>query len=175
MQLPTETDVLCGNRCSNGPTMHLGNRLFRRVIASFVDKFDDCSTKRERSQLIRQIITQMRHQHGSRFLRRDDHEDWVGLEEQAIRDKVSHALRFCARQHKHKEAEKKKREEQQRRTSNGSSTTSDDKDNRNEPVLDKKTAALVAIIYQRQQLILKGMIQQEKETTHKTGENTELR
>ena len=157
-------DVLCGSKNSNGPTGHFGNRLFRRVIASFAKEFDQCKTKRDRSWVIDQIIVTMQQKHGSRFLRRqcdnrngeNGNDHWVELETQAIRDKVSHALRFCSSSQKQTPAQRRK----------ASSPMHKLAPSKSEQQHLEKTADSVSQIYQRQQVILKTMLDDDDDDTN---------
>ncbi|KAL7555575.1 hypothetical protein ACA910_016185 [Epithemia clementina (nom. ined.)] len=62
------------------------------------------SSKQEKMAITKGIVTYMKIEHGSRFLKMEN-DSWVEINNQAARDKVSHALRFASRNLKTSEIE----------------------------------------------------------------------
>ena len=139
---PSERDILCGQRRSNGISQHPGNRLLRRMIENFVGDFEQANTMRERTLIYKRVIKDMRQKHGARFLRQHDEGGWALLSESQVRDKVSHAIRFAAQQRKRKDSEPV-------RISSSMKKESDD--------FEGVPYGALCQIYHRQQLILKAM------------------
>ena len=102
-----ETDVLCGSK-NTTLGKHHGNVLLSQRVKHHLEDYERATTRQEKSQINRSIINYMREKHGSRFLRQKG-DVWVEIEEQAIRDKVTHALRFASiRKKKDEEYESKR-------------------------------------------------------------------
>ena len=99
---PTDVDCLCGKDTTFG--RHPGNRMFRQKILATLPLFMAARTKTEKMKATRSIVDFMKRK-GSRFLKLKANGSWVEIDTQATRDKVSHALRFAARQRKKQEDE----------------------------------------------------------------------
>lgn len=108
---PSEFDVLCGSK-STAFNNHPGNHLFRQKVHSCLSTYERARTKQEKMKINRQIVAFMRSKFGARFLKQHKDGSWGIAEEQSIRDKVSHALRYAAQQ-KEKEEQLAAQEEQQ--------------------------------------------------------------
>ena len=105
---PSEFDVLCGSK-STAFNNHPGNHLFRQKVQSCLAAYTDARTKQQKMKINRQIVQFMRQKFGSRFLKKYNDGTWGIAEEQSIRDKVSHALRYAMIQ-KEKEERQKQRQ-----------------------------------------------------------------
>ena len=90
-----ETDVLCGSK-NTALGKHKGNLLLSARVRHHLDDYESASTRREKTFVNRSIINYMRQKYNARFLKQKPSGDWVEIEEQAIRDKVTHALRFAS-------------------------------------------------------------------------------
>lgn len=99
---PLDVDCLCGKDTTFG--RHPGNRMFRQKILATLPLFMAARTKTEKMKVTRSIVDFMKRK-GSRFLKLKANGSWVQIDTQATRDKVSHALRFAARQHKKQKQE----------------------------------------------------------------------
>lgn len=97
---PSDVDCLCGKDTTFG--RHPGNRMFRQKILATLPLFMAARTKTEKMKATRSIVDFMERK-GSRFLKLKANGSWVEIDTQATRDKVSHALRFAARQRKKQE------------------------------------------------------------------------
>jgi len=73
-----------------------GNRLFKDKIEETKVAYSQAPSKQEKMVITKEIVTFMQTEYGSRFLKMVDGQ-WVEINNQAARDKVSHALRFAAR------------------------------------------------------------------------------
>lgn len=91
---PTEMDVLCSK--DKSVSKHPGNLVFRERIEQVTKRYSAASSKQEKMKITRDIVTFMQMKHGARFLKQDD-SVWMEITDQAARDKVSHALRFAAK------------------------------------------------------------------------------
>lgn len=89
-----ENDILCGK--DKTYAKHPGNRKFRERIALMKVPYTTAPTKQEKMEITRGIVNHMRIDCGSRFLKMENGA-WVEIDNQAARDKVSHALRFASR------------------------------------------------------------------------------
>jgi hypothetical protein len=87
--VPTPEDILCGQSrvCANHP----GNRTFQSVLADFAHRYDIATSKQEKMQMTKAIVSII-HDSGGRFLKYKDGM-WEEISTVAARDKVSHALR----------------------------------------------------------------------------------
>jgi len=74
--------------------------VFRSLIESFVETYQQADQKHDRMRITRQIIAVMKHKYRSRFLKSTSKEkgqlQWEEISYELARDKVSHALRFAA-------------------------------------------------------------------------------
>lgn len=110
IEAPSEFDVLCGSK-STSVNNHPGNHLFRQKVHSCLASYEAARTKQDKMKINRQIVAFMRTKFGSRFLKQFKDGTWAIAEEQSIRDKVSHALRYAALQ-KEKEEQLAAQEQQ---------------------------------------------------------------
>ena len=97
IERPTSLDCLCGKDTTFG--RHPGNRMFRKKILASLPGFLAAKNKPEKMKVTKSILDFMKKE-GSRFLKLRHNGSWVEIDRQAARDKVSHALRFAARQQK---------------------------------------------------------------------------
>jgi hypothetical protein len=98
---PSEIDVLCGQDATF--LQHTGNKLLRYQMDLVLEEYKQCDDRRRKITLIDKIIEVMRKNYCSRFLRqRPGTSEWEEIDQQSIRDKVSHALRFAARRRCHR-------------------------------------------------------------------------
>lgn len=92
IESPAEMDILCGSK-SKAISRHPGNMLLQEKVQECVDDYEKAKTKQDRILINRRIIQFMQTKYGSRFLKRASNGSWIVAEEQAVRDKVSHAIR----------------------------------------------------------------------------------
>lgn len=96
IETPREVDCLCGQDTTFA--RHPGNRAFRERVLRALPDYRAAHTKVEKMKVTRSILEYMKKSIGSRFLKpKKNGEGWVEIDAQAARDKVSHALRFAAR------------------------------------------------------------------------------
>lgn len=101
IECPSVFDVLCGSK-STAVNDHPGNHLFRQKIVRSLPAYAQARTKKQKMQINRKIVDFMRQKYGSRFLKQNSNNcTWSMAEEQAIRDKVSHALCYAHAHHRH--------------------------------------------------------------------------
>jgi len=91
---PTEMDILCSK--DKSVAKHPGNLVFRERIEQGTADYSTALSKQEKMKITRDIVTFMQNNYGSRFLKQKG-EAWVEINNQMARDKVSHALRFAAK------------------------------------------------------------------------------
>ena len=103
---PSKHDILCGK--DRKYSKHTRNGLFRELINGMKATYDRATSKKQKMQITKDIVTFMKQECGSRFLKKLDKQQsscssspsslWVEIDDQTARDKVSHALRFANRQ-----------------------------------------------------------------------------
>lgn len=91
---PTEMDILCSK--DKSVAKHPGNVVFRERIERGTVPYVTAANKQEKMKITRDIVTAMQSKYGSRFLKQKG-DAWVEINNQMARDKVSHALRFAAK------------------------------------------------------------------------------
>lgn len=92
---PSEMDVLCSK--DKSVAKHPGNIAFRERIEEVTAVYSKTTNKQEKMKMTRDIVSYMQLKHASRFLKKEGNA-WVEINNQTARDKVSHALRFAAKQ-----------------------------------------------------------------------------
>lgn len=97
IEAPLEFDVLCGSK-STAFNNHPGNHLFRQKVHSCLASYEKARAKQEKMKMNRQIVAFMRAKFNARFLKQNKDGTWAIANEQCIRDKVSHALRYASQQ-----------------------------------------------------------------------------
>lgn len=99
---PEGNDILCAK--DKKYNKHTGNQTFRVVIERWAETYLDCRTKNEKTKITRKIVTIMKADFGSRFIKpvvnSEGQDIWVEISDAVARDKVSHALRFAAKRQK---------------------------------------------------------------------------
>ena len=112
---PAQFDILCGK--DKTYNKHAGNQVFRAMIETWVKAYQQATTKQEKMRITKQIVHSLQVQFESRFLKPavtaaaaaasdasrlggggGGVEQWTEISNQVARDKVSHALRFAAKQ-----------------------------------------------------------------------------
>ena len=142
IERPLEMDILCGSK-SKAISRHPGNLLLQAKVEECVDDYMKANTKAERMTINRSIIQYMQKNCGSRFLKQTHDGTWTIAEEQAVRDKVSHAIRnACAKKQKETAGSRRLSLEEIR---------SGDIDN---DVEDAEFVKMISDLYRRQQQIL---------------------
>lgn len=91
---PADFDILCGKDKTHAKSK--GNQMFKERIEIMKVPYAAASTKQDKMKITKEIVAFMQLQFGSRFLKMEG-DQWEEITEQAARDKVSHALRFAAR------------------------------------------------------------------------------
>lgn len=90
---PREMDVLIGIPPAEA-AQHPGNMVLQDTVDGFLEAYTRAKTKHEKMRINRCVMSTMRDQHGSRFLKRVKTSGlWRYCDESSIRDKVSNALR----------------------------------------------------------------------------------
>ena len=95
---PLKTDVLCGKDTTLA--RHPGNQLFREKIQAELPQYLKARSKQDKMKITKSIVQFVTIKQKSRFLKLKNNGQWVEIDGTAARDKVSHALRFAARQQK---------------------------------------------------------------------------
>jgi hypothetical protein len=91
----TPNDVLCGKDKTYG--RHPGNQVFRQLIEASAHRYGTAQLKQEKMDMTQEIVQNMKEIYHARFLTLKGGE-WHEISFGAARDKVSHALRFAAKQ-----------------------------------------------------------------------------
>jgi hypothetical protein len=91
----SERDVLCGK--DKTFTKHFGNRTFKNLIEEYSDRYLEAATKNDRMEITKDIVNIMRTKYHARFLKPTHDGFWEEISETHARDKISHALRFSAK------------------------------------------------------------------------------
>jgi hypothetical protein len=87
-------DVMCGR--SKDAFNNVGNRRFRVTVALFLPRYVDASSRKEKTQIIQEIVDLV-HSIGGRFVEWDSQvKKWIELDMQGCCRKVGHALRDMA-------------------------------------------------------------------------------
>ena len=115
--VPNDCDILCGK--NKNFSKHPGNRLFKDVIASYADCYNETSSKQQRMAITKEIVRTVKSNYNARFLKPMGDGKWEEIGDNISRDKVSHALRFAATKEERKAARRR-----QRRSSSSRSVTS---------------------------------------------------
>lgn len=92
---PNECDILCGK--DKTYAKHPGNRLFREHIEATRFAYKSAKTKQEKMKITTDIVAYFKVKMHARFLKPTGNGQWVEIRDTKARDKVSHALRFSAR------------------------------------------------------------------------------
>jgi hypothetical protein len=92
---PNECDILCGK--DKTYFKHPGNRLFRQRIEATRCAYKTAATKQEKMRITRDIVAYFKSKLKARFLKPSVNGEWIEIRDTKARDKVSHALRFSAR------------------------------------------------------------------------------
>jgi hypothetical protein len=91
MVKPLPMDILCGR--DRNYTKHPGNKIYRQLLEAQSSKYETKLSKVAKMEVTKYIVGTMQHQHGSRFIRRND-DGWEEISNTQARDKTSHAIRF---------------------------------------------------------------------------------
>lgn len=102
---PSPFDIKCGQ--DKALEQHYGNQCLRAKIIDAVPKYQDIlrstsssGKKKLKSVLIKQIVSDMRVQYNSRFVRFDNiSQSWIEINEKLAHEKVSHSLRTYMKRH----------------------------------------------------------------------------
>lgn len=62
-------DIVCGR--NNGAYNYIGNRRFRLTIEMNLQRYLDCPTREDRTNVVKSIVTMLLEQSGARFLRKE--------------------------------------------------------------------------------------------------------
>ena len=87
-------DIICG-RCSTAFN-NIGNRRFRVLISLNLKSYTNAKSKRDKGQVIYNVVRVFLDDIGARFLKRGGKNVFVELGEKEAREKVGHALRDMA-------------------------------------------------------------------------------
>lgn len=97
---PSEYDILCGR--GKGRYNRSGNRTFRAFVAKYVNEYESCVTKIDKSRLLEKIVDEVKKQHhGSntesiRFVKYDGKvKRWYEVCNDSAREKVGHTMRVA--------------------------------------------------------------------------------
>jgi len=150
-----DTDVLCGSK-NTLLGKHHGNVLLRKQFHQHLSNYEQSSTKRQRVAINRTILNCMRRKYGSRFLRQKENGDWVEMDEQGVRDKISHGLRFASIQRKREEEYQKHYVPAVQVRTLMMEAVDDAEDD------DEMFTQMLETVFSRQQEILENMMEDEK-------------
>ena len=156
-----DTDVLCGSK-STLLGKHHGNMLLRKLFRKHLSDYEQASTKQHRMAINRTILNFMRMKYGSRFLRQKHNGDWVEMDEQGVRDKISHGLRFASIQRKRETEYEKQYVPFVRIPSPMMESVEDENEDDDDNEDDEAFTLMLQIVYQRQQQILEHMMNEVK-------------
>ena len=149
--------------------------LLRQLVAEHLAEYQEAITKHEKVRINRTIINTMRKKYNSRFLRKRGNGDWVKVDEQGIRDKVSHALRFASIQQKKDEEYQKNRIPMALALPgippSGDASSSSACDLSDASDEDEVVSRRLEIVYARQQEILHEMLNPKKEQATNRGDD----
>ena len=87
--VPGPFDVLVGR--GRFTALHPGNLRYRQLIQSYMEQYEVCRKRIEKTELTSQVV-QIVHNSSGRFLRQDGC-GWVEIDDDAARDKVGHSFR----------------------------------------------------------------------------------
>lgn len=92
---PSDIDILCAK--DKTYSKHPGNLKYRELIEEHAQSYTNESSKQIKMKVTKHIVEHLEAL-GARFLRRIQGQDvcWEEITTQEARDKISHALRFCA-------------------------------------------------------------------------------
>lgn len=94
---PRLFDILCGK--DKTFNKHHGNQVFRETIVSYQDMYMQSRSKHEKMLITKEIVASLQAKYNARFVKLSKNgSEWVEITDQVARDKVSHALRFAAKQ-----------------------------------------------------------------------------
>jgi len=89
--VPDKLDILCGR--DKVSYSHAGNRKFRVIVALHRERYQNCTSRDDKSRITDEIIKSIR-QCGSRFLKKDEKTGlFEDVGDEYAHEKVSHALR----------------------------------------------------------------------------------
>lgn len=92
---PNGNDVVLGR--GRGSYNLPGNKIFRSIVARYIEKYQASKTKWDKSMVINQIIEEVQQDGHARFLRFDFvQKRWLEVENAEVRQKVCHAIREAA-------------------------------------------------------------------------------
>ena len=83
-----------------------GNRRFRSIVSTYIDDYESCKSKIDKSLILGQIVDRVREQDNgrARFLKYDSKlKCWCVLTNDQAREKVGHAIRECVQSTKDKQ------------------------------------------------------------------------
>lgn len=88
--VPGPFDVICarGKQAYN----HDGNRFFRRVVASYAEKYSKVESKLQRSMIVTEVLDTIRAR-GNGFLRQSGEGEWVECADVMCREKIGQHFR----------------------------------------------------------------------------------
>ena len=97
----------------------------RLLVATNLEDYINGS-RHEKTQVIRDIVSQVQQAHG-KFVKRSSQDDgWVEIDTNQARDKVGHIFRDSLRQQKQKRNTKKKQQQQKKNTTSSAGSSSSD-------------------------------------------------
>uniref|UniRef100_A0A7R9ZKZ3 DUF6824 domain-containing protein n=1 Tax=Craspedostauros australis TaxID=1486917 RepID=A0A7R9ZKZ3_9STRA len=89
VELPSRSDVLLGRGKPN--QAHAGNKYLHDVIASKYEQYD-MSSRREKTKIATDLVQSIKDASG-RFLKRDENDIWMEVDDHTAREKVCHGFR----------------------------------------------------------------------------------
>lgn len=169
---PAPCDVLCSQDANYA--QHKGNRILRYLIDQAVESYRQAKRRKDKVRKIDEIVSFMRERYQSRFLKRQNegmvHQGgWEEIAPQSARDKVSHALRFAVKK-RNKKLKAKATSKVQVAKKLQSVPKIAESVSRDPPcqdddmeVLDERAQIRLEFIHQRQQAILKEMLEESED------------
>lgn len=93
---PGDYDVVCGR--GKGKYNRAGNKMFRSIVAGYVDEYASAKTKADKTSILAEIVENVCQQDNgnAKFIMFDSKEKcWCVLREEKAREKAGHAIRQC--------------------------------------------------------------------------------
>jgi len=88
---PRNVDVIIGK--GMGSYHHIGNEMFRNIIASRIEDYAITKCKKEKSEIVQSIMSQVRNNGGEFIKKNTETGQWFNSETNLVRNKISQSFR----------------------------------------------------------------------------------
>lgn len=88
---PQEKDVICGRGRST--YQHAGNKLFRKIVEQFLERYSNATSKLGKSQVVSDIVSSVRNYGGDFVKLSKESGTYESVAERIVREKVGQGLR----------------------------------------------------------------------------------